>query len=92
MRTATVSFLALALLSTPALAAPASDQDADEAARVGTDASGTTIYDFEDDNVEGEVLSPEGANIASRGRVKHASLIQIRPHFLRELIKMANDV
>ncbi len=75
-----------------ALFAPASDQDADEAALVGKDASGTTIYDFEDDNVEGEVLSPEGANIASRGRVKHASLIKIRPHFLPELIKMANDV
>ena len=85
---ATNAMLALVV----ALAAPVSDQDADEAALVGRDASGTTIYDFEDDNVEGEVLSPEGANIASRGRVKHASLIQIRPHFLPELIKMANDV
>ncbi len=85
---ATTAMLALVV----ATAAPVSDQDADEAALVGRDASGTTIYDFEDDNVEGEVLSPEGANIASRGRVKHASLIQIRPHFLPELIKMANDV
>ena len=92
MRTATISLLAIALTSTTALAAPASDQDADDAALVGADASGTAIYDFEDDSVEGEVLSPDGANIASRGRVKHASLIQIRPHFLRELIKMANDV
>ncbi|RMG99753.1 MAG: hypothetical protein D6705_02225 [Deltaproteobacteria bacterium] len=84
----TTAMLALVV----ATVAPASDQDADAAALVGRDASGTTIYDFEDDNVEGEVLSPEGANIASRGRVKHASLIQIRPHFLPELIKMANDV
>jgi hypothetical protein len=30
-------------------------------------AGGTTVYDFDDDNVDGELLSPEGANIASRG-------------------------
>jgi hypothetical protein len=50
------------------------------------------VYDFDDDNVDGELLSPEGANIASRGRTKHASLITIRPHFIPELIKMAQDV
>ena len=90
MRAVTFSFLAVFLAAPAAYAAPSS-QDADSAARVG-DASGTTIYDFDDDNVDGEILSPDGANIASRGRVKHASLIQIRPHFIPELIKMANDV
>ena len=78
------------VLSAGAVPQPASDTDADEAARVG-DRSGTTIYDFSDDNVEGEVLSPDGANVASRGRVKHASLIEIRPHFIPELIKLALD-
>jgi len=85
--TSIASFLAVALVSTTAWAQP----DADEAARSG-DAGGTTVYDFEDDNVEGELLSPDGANISSRGRAKHASLIQIRPHFIPELIKLANDV
>ncbi|MCA9635604.1 MAG: hypothetical protein KC420_06185 [Myxococcales bacterium] len=73
------------------MAAPGNDQDADSAAMKGN-AGGTTVYDFEDDNVDGELLSPEGANISSRGRTKHASLITIRPHFIPELIKMANDV
>ena len=50
------------------------------------------MYDFDDDNVDGELLSPEGANIASRTGAKHASLITIRPHFIPELIKMAQDV
>ena len=91
MRAFTITFVAVLLAAPVAMAQP-TNQDADEAARVGDDASGTTIYDFDDDNVDGEILSPDGANIASRGRVKHASLIQIRPHFIPELIKMANDV
>ena len=53
---------------------------------------GVAVYDFEDDNVDGEVLRPEGANLSSRGSQKHASLINIRPHFLRELINLARDV
>ncbi len=81
--------LALALVGPGA--APTNDQDADQAALVGTQGD-VRVYDFEDDTVEGEVLSPEGANIASRGRVKHASLIEIRPHFIRELVRLADDL
>ena len=92
MRFVLVTFLTTLLASTNAWAAPASDTDADASAAKGKGGSGTTVYDFDDDNVDGEVLRPEGANLAARGRVKHASLISIRPHFLRELINMARDV
>lgn len=94
MRASFFTLIAATLVSTTAWAGPApggGGGDADEAARVG-EVGGVTVYDFEDDNVDGELLSPEGANIASRGRTKHASLITIRPHFIPELIKMANDV
>ncbi|MBL9099949.1 MAG: hypothetical protein JNL82_03270 [Myxococcales bacterium] len=91
MRLALATLLTTLLASTNAWAAP-SDTDADSAAAKGKGAGGTTVYDFDDDNVDGELLSPEGANIASRGRTKHASLITIRPHFIPELIKMAQDV
>jgi hypothetical protein len=94
MRSSIFSFITAALLSTTAWAGPeggGGGGDADEAARKGAQ-GGVTVYDFDDDNVDGEVLRPEGANLASRGRVKHASLISIRPHFLRELINMARDV
>ena len=77
------------LLSSTAWAAPA---DADASAMKGAGADGVTVYDFEDDDVDGEILSPEGANLSSRGRSKHASMITIRPHFIPELIKMANDI
>jgi len=95
MRFALATLLTTLLASTNAWAGPAparSDNDADSGAAKGRGASGTTVYDFDDDNVDGELLSPEGANIASRGRTKHASLITIRPHFIPELIKMAQDV
>jgi hypothetical protein len=83
------AFSAALLLSATAWAAPA---DADSAALSGQGADGVTVYDFEDDDVDGEILSPEGANLSSRGRSKHASMITIRPHFIPELIKMANDI
>ena len=89
MRIFLVTVASLCLVSTPAFAAPAGD--ADSSARAGS-SGGSTVYDFEDDNVDGETLSPTGANISSRGRTKHESMIKIRPHFIPELIKMANDI
>lgn len=84
----TFAFAAVLMLTSTAWAAP----DADSSAMSGTNGEGVTVYDFEDDDVDGEVLSPEGANLSSRGRSKHASMITIRPHFIPELIKMANDI
>ncbi len=84
--------MAVLFISSTALAAPAGDGDADSAAMSGQNSAGATVYDFEDDNVDGEILSPDGALISSRGRSKHASMITIRPHFIPELIKMARDI
>lgn len=89
MRKFLVIAAATCLFSAPVYAAPA--EDADTAARSGSQ-GGATVYDFEDDNVDGELLSPTGANISSRGRTKHESMIKIRPHFIPELIKMAQDI
>lgn len=95
MRTAILSFFITVFISANAWAAPDEEDvvapDADSAAKGKSD-GGTTMYDFDDDNVDGEILSPNGANISARGRVKHASLITIRPHFLPELIGLALDV
>ncbi|MBL9101317.1 MAG: hypothetical protein JNL82_10190 [Myxococcales bacterium] len=89
--------LALALTPGLASAAPAkaaapakTDVDADAAARKTN--GKTTVYDFENDHVPGELMSPEGANINSRVGTRHKSLITIRPHFVPQMIQMANDV
>lgn len=46
--------------------------------------SGGDGYDFEADSVEGEMLSPEGANMASRGRSSAGSMMDVRQDFKRE--------
>lgn len=94
MRRATIAFACTLLTATTAWAGPEESGepvDADSAALQG-EQDGVTVYNFEDDNVDGEVLSPEGANIASRRSIKHANLINIRPHFLAELIALARDI
>ena len=88
MRTSLLTIAALMLVSASANAQPAT---ADESARV-KNSRGSTVYDFEDDDVDGEILSPDGANLSSRIGTKHASMITIRPHFIPELIKMSHDI
>lgn len=80
----------LVLATTLGTSATASDfePDADELARIGT----TNRYHFEDDFVEGEVLSPSGALIQGRNATKHPSLIDIRGHFLDYLYRHSLDV
>ena len=76
----------LTMVSADAVAAQPEDAD-DAALKSGGEKGKTAVYDFDDDSVDGELLRPEGANIASRSRKKHASLITIRPHFISELIR-----
>lgn len=66
-------------------------QDADEAAQVGAEGN-TRVYIFDNDNVSGENLSPDGTILMQRPAVKHESLIQIRGHFMPELVRLAEDV
>ncbi len=50
------------------------------------------VYDFDNDHVDGKVLSPEGVDINSRQTAVFKSLIKIRGTFTPELIKLARDV
>lgn len=79
------------LLPQTGLALEPVPQDADDAAFKG-EQGGATVYDFEDDDVDGEILRPEGALINSRAGTRHASLITLRRHFIPELIRMAEDI
>ena len=86
-----IPFLALAM-ALPATAFAGEDTSPDDDARRGRNAAGATVYDFEDDNVEGEVLRPDGALISGRGHGRHASLVTLRPHFIDRLIVLAREV
>jgi hypothetical protein len=97
--TLTASLLLGALLALPSTAlaappkakpAPASDGDADDAARVA--GSKTTSYIFDNEGVDGLVLRPEGMPVAAQARARFPSLLHIRGHFVPELVRMAKDL
>ena len=51
-----------------------------------------TTYDFEDDLVSGDLVRPDGEQLRVRRRGRRASLIQIREHFLPEMLKSVEDL
>ena len=51
-----------------------------------------TVYDFDDDIVEGDLVRPDGEFVDSRKAAKHSSLIKIRENFIPELLKSAEDI
>lgn len=55
-------------------------------------AAGATAYDFEDDLVQGDLVRPDGELLSVRRRGNRASLIQIREHFIPEMLKSVEDL
>ena len=51
-----------------------------------------TEYDFEDDNIEGSFVRPEGEYLDARRRARYSSLIRIRKDFIPEMLKSAEDI
>jgi hypothetical protein len=51
-----------------------------------------TVYDFDDDVVEGELQRPDGEYIDSQRKAKHSSLIKIRENFIPEMLKSAENI
>jgi hypothetical protein len=83
--------LALAPQATPRAEAPANDADADDAALKGSDGN-VSVYEFADDTLTGEHLSPDGNLIPWRRPPQHPSLIDLRGHFMPELVRLALDL
>jgi hypothetical protein len=51
-----------------------------------------TVYDFEDDLVQGDLVRPDGENLVVRRRGARESLIRIREHFIPELLKSVENL
>ncbi len=49
-------------------------------------------FDFEADEVTGELVKPEGSDITSRKFAEHTSLIRVRADFIKEIVKSAEDL
>lgn len=65
-------------------AAPVAAQDEED--------EDTTTYDFDDDLVTGDLVRPDGELLSVRRRGGRSSLIQIREHFIPEMLKSVEDL
>ena len=50
------------------------------------------VFDFDGDNIEGALLTPEGEFLGGRGKVVHVSLSEYRMDFIPEMLKTAEDL
>jgi hypothetical protein len=93
----TIGILAFATLGFIGASSPASAEEAKAAAAGGggeenTQYKAKTVYDFEDDTVEGDLQRPDGELVNSLGKTQHSSLIEIRRDFIPEMLKSLEDV
>ena len=51
-----------------------------------------TKYDFDDDDVEGDLVRPDDMFVESRDKARYGSLITIRENFIPEMLKSAEDI
>ena len=72
-----------------AAAAPAAGGGGDDA---NTTYKAKTVYDFEDDTVEGDLQRPDGELVSAQKKAEHSSLIEIRKDFIPEMLKTLEDI
>jgi hypothetical protein len=70
-------------------AAPAAGGGGDDA---NTTYKAKTVYDFEDDTVEGDLQRPDGELVSAQKKAEHSSLIEIRKDFIPEMLKTLEDI
>ncbi len=93
-----IAFVGAAGRALAADPAPAGDEKAagGAAAAGGDDANTTykakTVYDFEDDTVEGDLQRPDGELVSAQKKAEHSSLIEIRKDFIPEMLKTLEDI
>ncbi len=49
-------------------------------------------YDFTGDEIDGDLVKPDGEFLNTRKFAKHTTLIRIRQDFIKEILKSAEDL
>lgn len=88
---AIIAFLSIGLAS-PAMAADSRSAASAAAESHAQAPPAVSHYDFEDDQVEGDLQRPDGELISSIPKAKQKSLIEIRRNFIPEILKMIEDL
>jgi hypothetical protein len=93
---AALAVIVSALVARPLLAADDKAPAGGAAAGGGDDANTSykakTVYDFEDDMVEGDLQRPDGELVNALKKTEHSSLIEIRKDFIPEMLKSLEDI
>jgi hypothetical protein len=87
-----ISTVALAILSSSVAALAQSKPNATKAEPAKQSAPSKTVYDFDDDIVEGTLQSSDAGPIFGDIRSPQTSLIEIRKDFLPEMRKSVEDM
>ena len=87
-------FSRLASADDPKPAAPSGAAAAAPAggAEEGASYKAKTVYDFEDDMVEGDLQRPDGELVNALKKTEHSSLIEVRKDFIPEMLKTLEDI
>ena len=80
---AALSVTAAVILAAPA--AFAQDKGKKEAPK-------TKSYDFTGDEIDGDLVKPDGDFLDTRKFASHTSLIRLRKDFIKEILKSAEDL
>jgi len=92
------TFLSIGLVGATSAAFAADQAAAGAAAPAGgaedgnTSYKAKTVYDFEDDMVEGDLARPDGELVNALKKTEHSSLIEIRKDFIPEMLKSLEDI
>lgn len=97
MRTTTIALAMLLLVGIGSANAQEQPAAAGAAPAAGATGSGVsykqkTVYDFDDDTVEGDLVRPDGEMIDSTKKAKHSSLIKTRENFIPEMLKSVESL
>jgi hypothetical protein len=84
--------MAISLMTSSLAVAQAKPPGGETTSEDGATYKAKTVYDFDDDNVEGDLQRPDGELINSLNNVKHDSLIEIRKDFIPEMLKSLEDM
>lgn len=89
MKQILASVLAVAALT---LVTPAFAQEGEGEGDNSGEKKKVKSYDFTGDEIDGDLIKPDGDFIDTRGFADYKSLITIRQDFIREILKSAEDL
>lgn len=61
-------------------------------AKAGQEPKKVKSYDFTGDEIDGELVKPDGDFLDTRKFASHTSLIRLRKDFIKEIVKSAEDL